>query len=133
MNATSEDVKTILTQESGSEFTFGVNLFIGKEPASPSDVATIFDTSGSGSELHLSDDQGYESTAIQIRVRSIKYLDAYNVGERIKNKLHGLNHVTIGTTLYTVISCANGPFLLDWDENSRARFVLNFDLQRRTI
>ncbi|KKL64285.1 hypothetical protein LCGC14_2166530, partial [marine sediment metagenome] len=45
--------------------------------------------------------------------------------------LHGKAGETWNATLYTVIYCSSGPALLDWDENNRPRFIINFNLQRR--
>jgi len=35
--------------------------------------------------------------------------------------------------LYTVIYCSNGPALLDWDDSNNARFIINFNIQRRAV
>jgi hypothetical protein len=114
------------------ELTFGVDLFIGKEPAIPKNCVTIFDTPGFAPALGLTT-QGYEYPSIQIRVRNTKYINGWNLIEDIKTALHGLAQQTVNGTLYSVIYCSSGPALLDWDDNGNARFVCNFNLQRRSV
>ena len=134
MNATSQDIASLLEGDSsgsGLGLTYAVNLFIGKEPSKPNDCTTIFDTGGMPPQMNLTD-QGYEFPSIQIRVRSSDYLTGWDMIEAIKTFLHGRGQETIDGTFYSAISCASGPAFLDWDENSRARFVVNFSIQRRT-
>lgn len=132
MNATSLDISYILESESNLNLTFAETLFVGKEPTKPNDCVTIFDTEGFPPQQNLTD-KGYEYPSINIRVRSIDYVIGWNMADAIKNILHGRGQENIEGTLYSAISCASGPFFLDWDENSRARFVINFNVQRRTI
>ena len=136
MNCSSEDVRHILEAKDDSsgafELTFGVDLFIGKEPATPKNCVTIFDTPGFAPALGLTT-QGYEYPSIQIRVRNTKYINGWNLIEDIKTALHGLAQQTVNGTLYSVIYCSSGPALLDWDDNSNARFVCNFNIQRRVL
>jgi len=132
MNATSKDIATILEGISSLGLTFGVNLFIGREPTTPSNCVTIYDTPGMPPQLNLTD-QGYEYPAVQIRVRDIKYQDGWDLISAINKELHGLSYEITESgaeATYTAIYCAMNPFLLDWDENSRARFVSNYNLQR---
>lgn len=131
MNAPSEDIKDMLEAESSSlGLTFATNLFIGKEPMLPKNCVTIFDTPGFPSYLGLNT-VGYEYPSIQIRVRNSGYINGWNLANDIKNLLHGKKQETWNGTLYTVIICSSGPALLDWDDNNNARFIINFNLQRR--
>lgn len=130
MNASSIDIVDMLEAESSLGLTGNVNLFSGKEPTTPSECVTLFDTTSLPPQLALSS-QGYEYPSVQVRVRSISYQTGWNLIERIKGILHGRSQETWNGTLYTVIYCASGPALLDYDSNSRARFICNFNLQRR--
>lgn len=130
MNAASIDIKNILEAESSLGLIFADNLFIGKEPTKPANCVVIFDTSSIPPQLAFVS-QGYEYPSVQIRVRNIDYQTGWNLIEAIKTTLHGLGNITCGDYLYTVIYCASGPALLDWDTNSRARIICNFNLQRR--
>jgi hypothetical protein len=134
MNATSEDVRDILVANSSLGLVFANNLFIGKEPATPKNTVTIFDTPGFPDELLLTgsgNGNAYQYPSIQIRVRNTSYIAGWDIIESIKNYLHGRANETWNGTLYTVIKCSSGPALLDWDDNSNVRFICNFDLQRR--
>lgn len=130
MNASSVDIVAILEAESSLGLTLKTNLFVGREPTEPVDCVTIFDTEGEPPQLNLTD-QGYEFPSVQIRVRSSAYATGWSMIEAIKNRLHGLSQETWNSTLYSVIYCGSGPALLDWDDNSRARFICNFKIQRR--
>ena len=134
MNASSVDIRDILEaygDSSGLDVEFADNLFIGKEPAMPHNCITIFDTPGYAPSMSLTS-QGYEYPAIQIRVRNRKYIDGWDIAEGIKNALHGLSQETWNGTLYSLIACSSGPALFDWDDNGNVRFIINFNLQRRT-
>jgi hypothetical protein len=120
----------MLEADSDLGLVFAKNLFVAREPTKPQDTVTIFDTYGKPPQLNLTD-QGYEYPAIQIRVRSHDYVIGWNLANNIKNLLHGRGQETWNDSLYTCISCANGPIHLDFDDNSRARFIINFNLQRR--
>ena len=130
MNSVAIDIADYLDEMSSLGLVFGTDVFVGREPPKPDNCVTIFDTYGRPPQLNMVD-QGYEYPSIQIRVRNRNYEDGWGVISDIKDVLHGMNHTTINGTLYTVIYVSSGPTLLDWDENSRARFILNLELQRR--
>jgi len=131
MNNSAEDIKDMLVAESDLGLTFATNLFIGKEEKTPRNCVTIFDTTGYPPDLGLTN-QGYERPSVQIRVRNADYTTGWNLIEEIKTSLHGRAQETWNDTLYSVIYCASGPAHLDWDDNGNARFIINFNLQRRS-
>ncbi len=133
MQSPSQDIKDMLVADTALALTYATNLFIGKEPSKPDNCVTIFDTAGFSPYLGLGGEVGYEYPSIQIRVRNIKYTNAWDLIERIKDSLHGRNHQTWNDTLYMLIACSSGPALLDWDDNNNVRFVVNFDLQRKAV
>jgi len=130
MNAPSVDVKDMLETDSSLGLNLNVDLFVGREPATPRNCVTIFDTPGFPPGLTL-DSKLYEYPSVQIRVRNISYLNAQSLASAIMISIHGRAKQTWNGTLYTVIYCSSGPALLDWDENGNARFIINFNLQRR--
>ena len=75
--------------------------------------------------------ENYHYETIQIRVRNHSYQDGWTMSNDIMVALHGLHNQTVNGSLYTVIYCDGSPTLLDWDENGNARFIINFNLQRR--
>lgn len=133
MNAPSIDIKDMLEafgESSGLDVEFADNLFIGHEPAEPDNCVTIFDTAGFPPYMGLTT-VGYEYPAVYIRVRDLSYVNGWNMANAIKDALHGRANETWNGTLYTMIKCSSGPALLDYDDHNRARFVINFNLQRR--
>ena len=133
MNAPSIDIKNMLESygdSSGLSLDLGNNLYIGREPATPINCVTIYDTGGFSPDLGLNN-QGYERPSIQIRIRNEKYVDGWNLAHAIMTALHGRSHEIWGGTLYTVIYCSSGPALLEWDDHNRVKFIINFNLQRR--
>jgi hypothetical protein len=108
------------------------NVFLNKEPSKPINSVTIYDTPGMPPYQGL-DNVGYEYPSIQIRVRNDTQVNGWDLIEKIKDSLHGMNQITVNGTLYSSISCANGPALLEWDDNGNVVFFCNFNIQRRLI
>jgi hypothetical protein len=132
MNNTSEDIMEMLEDESSLGLVFGENLFIGNEPTTPKNCVTIFDTPGMPISFGLTkEDNTYYRPSIQIRCRNIDYQAGLNLLRAITIYLHSIHNEVYGGSLYTVIQCMNEPALLDWDENQYARFITNFNIQRR--
>jgi len=135
MRPASDDIRTLLEfdEDTGSgidELKFADNLFVGREPASPDDVVTIFDAQGSPPDKFYDSTLRYHRPSVQVRVRSKGYVEGWQLIDSIKALLHNSTALVNGTR-YTAIYCSQEPALLDWDENDRARFVTTFDLQRR--
>lgn len=131
MNPASVDIKDILEAETALGLTHVTNLFIGKEPASPLDCVTIFDTPGLPPQLTFNRTERYEYPSIQIRVRNSSYASGWDLAQDIVDVLHGRAHETWNAAYYSAIICTSGPALLDWDERGKARFIINFGIQRR--
>ena len=131
MNVLSQDIADMLEAESSLGLTFGTNLFIGREPATPNNTVTLFDTGGHRPDLNLDSTEKYERPSLQIRVRNTSYTVGWDLLNDIKDSLHGRAHETWNDTYYSVIYCSSDIAFLDWDNNNRARFVLNFNVQRR--
>jgi hypothetical protein len=130
MNAPSEDIKDMLVAESALALTYGTDLFIGREPSSPPNCVTIYDTPGTAKGLTL-DGQAYGYPNVQILVRNQSYTAGWAIIDAIEATLHGRAHETWNGALYTVIRTTSGPSLLENDENGRAKLVLNLNVQRR--
>ena len=132
MNPVSEDIKDMLVAESSLGLTFASNLFIGKEPKTPPNVVTIYDSGESPPQLTLGGQgESYDYPSIQIRVRNSDYLTGWSLIQNITISLHGRSHELWNEALYTVIYCSSGPALLEWDDNGLVHFIVNFNLQRR--
>lgn len=130
MNAGSIDIKEMLEAETELGLVFSSNLFIGREPAEPHNVVTIYDSNTAPPHTTF-DGSVYNYDTVQIRVRNKKYLDGYVLCQAIRDSLHGRAQETWGGTLYSSILCTSGPATLGWDDNNRVMFSINFQLQRR--
>lgn len=130
MNATTDDVKDMLEAESSLDLVFATNLFVGKEPTSPDDCVTLFDTTGFPPLLTLDGSGGYYYPSIQVRIRNRSYPTAMALAQAIVLALHGRHQEVWNGTTYGAIICTNDPGLLDWDANNRCRVVTNFNIQR---
>lgn len=132
MNAPSVDIASMLVAETPLGLVLGSNLFVGREPDGPDNCVTIFDTPGGPPHTVIgSVGNDYYYPTIQIRVRNNDYRIGYNLAHDIMVALHGRTNETWGSTAYTLIKAMADPAELDWDENDRVRFVVNFELQRR--
>ena len=150
MNAPSIDVKDILAYvepwsssmasssgDTGPEnefgLTFGVNLFVGREPAMPNETVTVFDAVGWPPSITLEKGNRYETPVVQVRVRSLSYVTGWNLLDKIVERLHNLIQEVWNDTLYTYMRCSRAPMILDWDDNSRVRLIASFEMQRRRV
>lgn len=137
MNAVSYDIRDMLVEASKSsettfplELIFGQNLFIGHEPAQPDETVTIFDTPAPPPGLTIDPGEAYEYGSVQIRVRARNYTDGWLMADIIKQYFLSLSRVTGTNCLYTVIYAASIPAFLEWDDNSRCKFVISIETQR---
>lgn len=134
MNITSIDIKDMLEADQTLGLSFGENLFIGREPSSPNESIVIFDTPSRPPQQTLGtklDAENYYFESIQIRARGVNYEDTWKTIQDIMTSLHSRANEVWNDTLYTIIICSSGPAMLDWDDNNRVRFIINFEIQRR--
>jgi hypothetical protein len=133
MNPSSDDIRTLLENESSLGLTFKTNLFVGRQPDgtnAPDDCVTVADTPAGPAHLGVNVSEYYYPT-VQVVVRDNDYVDAMNLAQNIMETLHGRGNETINGTYYTLIRCSSGPTPLAWDDNERINVVVNFELQRR--
>lgn len=128
MNPPSVDVVDML-ESSDLGLVFATNLFVGHEPPTPDECVTVYDTPGGSPQLTM-ENSPYFYPTVSIRVRSMSYTRGFDLVNSIKEELHGLSHQLWNGSYYSVISCAQEPFHMDFDERKRPRFVVNFNIQR---
>ncbi len=138
MNAASIDIKNMLVIESAKshgditeQLIFAENLFIGREPASPDRTVTIFDTSVEPPLETVSKGWVYVYDGIQLRIRDRDYATGWDLANQIKTFLHERANEVWGGMYYCLITCSGNPAFLEWDDNERCKFVVNFRIQRR--
>jgi len=123
---TSEDIKDILLSESSLGLSFADNLFIGRTPVHPDNCVTIFDTPGKlDYTLNQSD---FQAPAIQIQVRNNNYLQGYQMAMAISFALTKIMNIEVNGVVYNSIRATSLPFLLEWDQNNRVVFVVNYEI-----
>ena len=131
MNEASTDIKDML-EAAGLGLVFKKNLFKAKEPTSPDEVVTVYDTPSLAPERTLSTSSlWYYRSSVQVRVRSNGYSDAMTLARNIMESLHNRANTEWGGTLYAVIQAQGEPVPMAWDENNRTIVITNFNLQRR--
>ncbi len=132
MNPVTVDIKDMLEDESGLGLVFATNLFIGREPTTPDNCVTLYDPPGGRVGLTLdAKRERYLYNDLQVRVRNNSYVTGWEVAEEIMDYLHGWANEEYNGTYYAFIQCITPPELLEWDENNRAVFIVNFQIQRR--
>jgi len=120
----------MLEDPSSLGLTFGTNLFIGSEPASPDATVTIFDTPSFPPLQVLDAVPSYFRSSCQIRVRDIDYPTGMALARSIMESLHTRAGETWNGTKYMDILATGEPQFLDIDKNKRPRFIINFNCQR---
>ena len=131
MNHASEDVKDMLVAESALALSLGTTLHLHREPDTPDDCVTIYDTPSYPPDMMYSKEEVYYHSSIQVRVRSSDPDVGMALARDIMDALHNRAQETWNATLYTVIQATGEPATIAWDENNRVIIVINFNLQRR--
>jgi hypothetical protein len=124
MNPLSVDIKDLL--ESSNLGIFGTNLFIGKEPTSPSNCVTLYDTGGSEQNARLALDEG----TIQVRSRNTDYRLGYDILDSIKMNIEGRNSIEINETIYVGFWTISNIAYITQDDIGRSIFTINFRVMR---
>ncbi len=132
MNSVAKDICNLLNGVSSLGLTLATDLFYAIEPTDPSNCVTLFETPGEGSDLTM-DITTYYRDSFQVRVRNVDYDTGYNLAKDIEEYLNGINHTIINGTTYNIIECSTSPVLLDFDDNNRPRFIINFNVQRKEV
>ena len=130
MNAPSIDIKDWLEANSGLGLVFATNLFISREPSTPDNTVTIYDTSAGADKPDMEGDSIIYNNSIQIRIRNKSYETGWVLADSIKDVLSPVSNITINSSKYLSIFHQNGPFVLEWDDNNRVILIMNFQIER---
>lgn len=131
MNKASDDIREMLEDSSALGLVYKTNLFIAKEPSSPDNCVTVYDTPSFPADKSMDNTYTYYRSSVQIRVRNNSYSNGMALAWDIMESLHDRAQLEWNGTLYTVIQAMGEPVSIAWDENNRAIIVINFNLQRR--
>jgi hypothetical protein len=134
MNSPAKDIANMLDGDSGLGLTLLTDLFYSRMVSDPQNAVAVFDTGGANPMLQYNKARSqYYYPSINIQVRNVDYDAGHAVATAIRLFLHGERAITVGDTYYALIKSTNEPQLLHYDENDRAVFIINFDIQRKTI
>lgn len=134
MNPAGKDIANILQDLSSLGLTLATDLFYGRMPdgANLDNIVAVIDNPGDAPQLTLQKTtSGYKFSSVSIQVRNVDYDDGYEVINDIIDYLHGLSGVVESGTLYTLVKAMADPQVLEFDENDRVIFMVNFEVQRR--
>ena len=131
MKSPADDIHYMLVAEVALGLVLGTNLFVNHEPSKTGNSVTVFDSPGKPPSLAYNVEEVYKYPSVQIRVRNTSSTVGWTLANNIVTLLHGRANETWNGSYYTLIQAMTDPVLLDWDENKRARFIINFDIQRR--
>jgi len=126
MNPIVKDVTTIL--QAAAVATLGTDLFAGKEPNSPDNCITIYNTGGTPDQC-LDLDSDDELNTFQVRVRNNDYLAAYAVMDSIRDVIEKDKFAIVagvGGSTYLSIWSTGLPNDLQRDETNRVIVVQNY-------
>lgn len=127
MNSPASDIMQLLSDNAVGTIGGGSgwSLNVSKEPASPDNTVTLYDTGGFGNDY---DANIYQPT-IQVRIRGIGYPTVYAKAEEIEQILIAPTSFTKNSR-YVGAWNAGGVESLGYDDNDRAIIVMNFNLMR---
>lgn len=122
MSSVARDIAQML--EDNGVGVFGTDLFVGREPASPPNAITVYDTGGGDPFPGVSSD----NPSVQVRVRNASYLDGWDKAITVKDALFGIGHVTVNGRLFQSVWMTGDINPIGRDDNDRIRFTLNFSM-----
>ena len=128
MNCPARDIVTILESSEFGIGTFAQDLFISREPTTPENCITIYDTGGFEPETGYD----YNKPTVQVRVRNQGYETGWALINSIKAALHGSHGDVIGGARYIGIWAMSDIAHIGYDTNNRALFTINFRIHRTT-
>ena len=134
MNPAGKDIASILEDQSSLGLTLATDLFYGRliDGDGFDNIVAVVDNPGDAPQLTLQKDtSGYKYSSVSIYVRNVDYDDGYAVIDSIVDYLHGLSGIVESGTLYTLVRAMADPQVLEYDENDRVVFMVNFEVQRR--
>ena len=124
MRPMSLDFKDLLVAEGIGNF--GIDLFVGKEPTSPANCVTIYDTGGGEQNSKLAIDE----SSVQIRSRNLDYLQGYQKLNIIKNFIEGKKPTVVDGTKYIGFWTSSNIAFVKYDDNDRSVWTVNFRINR---
>ena len=107
--------------------TFAEDIHVSREPASPDNVVTLYDTGGSAPANY---DIELRQPTIQVRVRHTSYTDAVAKQEEIFEILNAIKTQVIGANTYLGAWMTTDILSIGRDDNDRHLLTANYQVQR---
>ena len=127
MNSPAVDIANILESSAFNYGVVGTDLFVSREPLTPVNCTTIYDTGGFAPE---SADEIYDRPTIMARIRNSSYSGGYAKVQAIKTALHNAHQITEGGTRYIAIWAQSDILFIGYDDSNHALFTINFRIHR---
>jgi len=130
-NPPSQDLATLLEEDTGLALTFAQNLFRGELPPKPDRCISMKDSGGSAPDPHLV----YQRPTVQCIVRGGRgnYDDPHRWAQDIENSLNGRHGEVVDGSRYIGIWVLSPVSWLELDESQRNVFSINFRIHRTTV
>lgn len=130
MNAPSVDFKNVLEDEELG--TFGTDLFISAEPASPDSCVTLYDYNQITAPMINPTLYGVQTCFLQIRVRDPHFATAWAKCEEILDAVvQQASKFTTDGVHYIDVLKINGPMFIKKDDSNRTIVVANVRIFRQ--
>lgn len=107
--------------------TFAEDIHVSREPVSPDNVVTLYDTGGSAPANY---DIELRQPTIQVRVRNTSYPNAVAKQEEIFEILNAIKTQVIGTSTYLGVWMTTDIISIGRDDNDRHLLTANYQVQR---
>lgn len=121
----SEDIGQLLNDNGTA--TFGTDLFVNQWPESPDFVIACYD--GAGSEPNPKWQRDFPRVQIRVRGDPNDFKPAWDKAFDIRDFLLGKSPATVNSKTISSLRMAGGDInFLQYDENRRPMFTMNFDL-----
>lgn len=135
MKAPAVDIAAYLS-DSNHGYELGANMFISRQPNSPSKCITLYDSSSAPPMDTLDGVETYFEETVQIIVRDIAYESAYATCRALISALHGIRNLQTEESRYLRISLVSGPIQLSFAGTGaegfgdKIQFSINFGILR---
>lgn len=108
--------------------TFAQTIHVSREPISPDDVVTLYDTGGTPI---LTDHDELREATFQVRVRSTGYLAGYQKQQDVFEAFKSFLPIDIGAYSYPGVWAVTDILAIGRDDNDRFLFTCNYRAMRQ--
>lgn len=131
MNPTSKDIALYLASQGAGLVAYGGedkwNISYGREPATPRNTVTIYDTGGAGPET---DEMNLYRPSIQVRVRAKSFDEGWAKSFAIMSLLIPIAGLSINQSRYVGVTPSTEITHIGMTENDLFLFTTNYEVIR---